>query len=813
VPVETPSEHEGRISPPPSPPVALTQTGEEPNRLKPPVGKLARIGLGLIGGLLGAVVGAAIGASLYTPDPNAFLDLGAIEYGFYGGLAGLLVGAIGLPLSVARFRRRGSRPVSASRHRFRWERVAAAACCVALIAAVVALTRGDSRPSLTALRGKGQIVFTVRGGGVMAEGGALWLMNADGSATQRSVVRTARATEPVWSADGRWIAFLVESVDNTTVYFVHPDGSGLWHVSAGETFNSGGGTFASIAWAPTRSRLVFTTARKIVLADPVHRRLRLLKVRGARHPTWSPDGTRIAFSGRNGVMTMQANGRGRRLVTTRAADDLPVWSPDGERIAFVISRPGEDEEGVAVVSADGSGLIRLPRSKSGEIWDPPAWSPDGTRIMFTVGYNGWLSSWSSIDIARSDGKGAVTEIPSSSHVWGLDPVWSADGKWLYFLRGTDTEGRELYVAAVDGNGDARRLSHTQHGVESFSLLRTRVVLRPSQTSTGSATSTAASQWARVNLARASVYSLAIDPADPRIIYAGISSGLVAKSNDGGRTWHAAEVAHGDSIDSLALNPTRTSAIYAGTDQGELYGSKDGGRTWDRLTNCPSCENGRLSVGAAEALILDPQQPRTMYVGGAGVFKSSDGGDDWAPATSGLPKDAQIFSLAIDPSQPQMLFAGGAEVVYRSRNGGASWRRLGLVGAGVDITSLAIDPRRPHTLYAGAIWDGFLGGTTGGAFKSSDGGKTWRPLHVRTGEEAVLAVDPDRSQVIYAAISSDFHARLQRSRDQGASWHTFGSPIGTDVLRVAIARQSHTLYVGTWRRGIHILRSDGSVAGR
>jgi hypothetical protein len=74
--------------------------------------RLYLVGLGVVGAVVGAVLGALIGSSLYTPDPNAWVDFGGLDYAFTGGLAGLLVGAIALPLILSPWLGRTDRKTS-----------------------------------------------------------------------------------------------------------------------------------------------------------------------------------------------------------------------------------------------------------------------------------------------------------------------------------------------------------------------------------------------------------------------------------------------------------------------------------------------------------------------------------------------------------------------------------------------------------------------------------------------------------------------------------------------------------------------------
>ena len=91
-------------------------------------------------------------------------------------------------------------------------------------------------------------------------------------------------------------------------------------------------------------------------------------------PSWSPDGSQIAFHsprGRNtGIHVMNADGSGQTRLTYVAADYSPSWSPDGSQIAF--QSRGDNSE-IYVINADGSGRTNITNNVHGDY--RPSWSP------------------------------------------------------------------------------------------------------------------------------------------------------------------------------------------------------------------------------------------------------------------------------------------------------------------------------------------------------------------------------------------------------------------------------------------------------
>lgn len=188
-----------------------------------------------------------------------------------------------------------------------------------------------------------------------------------------------------------------------------------------------------------------THGYSIYLADSSGVDLRQL-ARG-HAPTWSPDGSKIAFQGdgTSGIYIMDVGGTAQRRL--RGGDSwLPRWSPEGSKIAFVTCIPnGENgpfpmcDMTFGVINADGSGEMMLAQTNFNGTIPPAEWSPDGKKIAF-VGGEG---SRADLYVINTDGSG-LAQLTRLGTVTGAE--WSPDGRTLA-LRAAGS----VYVINADGS--------------------------------------------------------------------------------------------------------------------------------------------------------------------------------------------------------------------------------------------------------------------------------------------------------------------------------------------------------------------------
>jgi Tol biopolymer transport system component/imidazolonepropionase-like amidohydrolase len=178
--------------------------------------------------------------------------------------------------------------------------------------------------------------------------GSIWTLPSTGGTAERITDLFNDARQPVWSPDGKWIAFMGYREGNYSIEAVAPDGSNKH----------------KLTWGPFDDR----------------------------EPAWSHDGTRLAFSSDRGTLPGGSyniwvldlrNGDLRQRTRNGAENRMPSWSPDDTEIAFSSTR----ENGQSVwAETVGSGVERKVFTGAGAI-DAPSWGPGGT-IVYHAGSAG-----------------------------------------------------------------------------------------------------------------------------------------------------------------------------------------------------------------------------------------------------------------------------------------------------------------------------------------------------------------------------------------------------------------------------------------
>jgi Tol biopolymer transport system component len=205
-------------------------------------------------------------------------------------------------------------------------------------------------------------------------------MNADGTGTVQLTDNDAFDFGPIWSPDGRRIAFVSNRDGADDVYTMNPDGSGVRRLTTNAYVN------VVTAWSPDGRQIAFSSYRDYVGQTDGSGDLDLFVMNASGrgtpialtnndvddegdHAGWSPDGKLFLFSSRRAggdldIFVMRPDGSHVTQLTGTAGagdagvdDDDSFWSPDGRHIAFHSTRDGDEE--VYVMEADGGGVVQL----------------------------------------------------------------------------------------------------------------------------------------------------------------------------------------------------------------------------------------------------------------------------------------------------------------------------------------------------------------------------------------------------------------------------------------------------------------------
>ena len=284
----------------------------------------------------------------------------------------------------------------------------------------------------------------------------------------------------------------------------------------------------------------------------------------------------------------------------------------------------------------------------------------------------------------------------------------------------------------------------------------------------------------------------------------------------------APASEGFALSAIQINPKNPNIVYASsalsdTDKRSVVKSTDGGQTWKAadtgLTEPASpTDSEDLRV---DALALDPRSPNVLYAGtGLGVFKTTDGAKTWKRASRGIDVggglahrmyEGFIYEIAIDPVHTSTVYAAGRGV-WKSTNGGTTWKHVLRRYAAINV---GIDPRRPETVYASLIGGAQSTGGRGAIVKTVDGGRTWRA----TGPSGLqdnyfghpIVVDGRSPGVVYAGGSTGLFA----SRNKGRTWSKLlpeSSAGQVDAIGLDPVR-ANVLYVGGWASGGGFVKTD------
>jgi dipeptidyl aminopeptidase/acylaminoacyl peptidase len=268
--------------------------------------------------------------------------------------------------------------------------------------------------------------------------GQLWVMDI-GTGKSVRVGGDKPAGGPVWSADGRWIAYNGEEGDKHGLFIAHPDGSGATFLATLAGTNSPlPGTGKDVVWSPDGKQIAFISSTPgegaaELKGDPMVITRYLYKPDAGEGMTHFNDNQRLHI-----FLVDIASKQVRQLTQGNYDEHSLDWSPDGKQLVFASNRePNQDEffnYDLFTLQLSDNSIHRLTATESCEY--DPLWSPDGKLILYRGTRRGLTDRETTMEdthvwLMNADGSNR-REIGSAIDNRQGVPHWAPDGSAIYF---------------------------------------------------------------------------------------------------------------------------------------------------------------------------------------------------------------------------------------------------------------------------------------------------------------------------------------------------------------------------------------------
>ncbi len=354
-------------------------------------------------------------------------------------------------------------------------------------------------------------------------------------------------------------------------------------------------------------------------------------------------------------------------------------------------------------------------------------------------------------------------------------------------------------------------------------------------------------------------SIAIDPVDPQVVYAGSYGSGVYKSLDSGNNWFSASQGLTNLfIYSLAIDPSHSSNVYAGTYRNQIFKSTNGGQSWSWSGS------GIQEQAIVYSIAIDPVSSNILYAATRGastngsapwngvVYKSTNAGLNWVPYLEDLGGSGVqdwAYSVIVNPhAHNQVLiathengpyrridfgttwesidngigdFSGRSivispqpenaniyyygvwhvDTIYKSNNAAASWLRVNQGLTYQHVYSIAIDPTNVNNVFLSTFANGIL--------KTNDGGTSWQPGGLPIDHIYTVVINPDTPSQLLAGTSGD---GVFRSQDAGITWNHSNTGIENATVTSTIVHPSNpdSIFASLYGGGVYHSANQGAT---
>ncbi len=306
---------------------------------------------------------------------------------------------------------------------------------------------------------------------------------------------------------------------------------------------------------------------------------------------------------------------------------------------------------------------------------------------------------------------------------------------------------------------------------------------------------------------AEAHTVMVHPKDARQVFAGTTDG-VWRSTDAGATWKRTNFPDtGVQVWSIMVDPGDPKLLYAGGSPVAVYRSEDGGESWKRMPDPGMPDRAKMPFACrVMRFAAHPKHANELYatLEVNGVMHSKDGGESWTDCSNDLIRLAQQphlksrivsdtenegmldgHAICTSAADPDAVFLAVRMGLFRTEDEGQHWtdmelRRFSPTTYGRDVK---VSPQDPKTLYAALSVA--ASSKDGGLYRSTDVGKTWQRFDKVQVHGTIMSVALHQTDAKQVYLGARYDGEIYGTHDGGASWQAMNLPANVkDIYSLA-----------------------------